>query len=100
MKYKDNIDPFFRKMYGLMRSRPEIFKIKRLRGMRGYCNDDGTEIVVDHRDEILSTLIHEVIHYLHPDWSEKTVQAAERYIINKTSARRATNILKQFSQLL
>jgi hypothetical protein len=83
-----------------MDTKPEIFKLKKMRNERGYCLDDGTEIALDHRDELLSTLIHEVIHYLHPTWSEKAVLNAEKYIINHVTPKRAGNILKRLAKIL
>lgn len=100
MIYRDNINPFIRKLYKLLEQKPEIFKLKKMKDVRGYCLNDGTEIALDHRDELLSTLIHEVIHYFHPDWSEKTVRSAEKYIINNISPKRAGNIVKKLSQAL
>lgn len=101
MIYRDNIDPFIRKMYRLLETKPEIFKIKDLgKKTAGHCLDDGSEIALHYKHDIISTLIHEVIHYLHPDWSEKTVLAAEKYIINHISPRRAANIVKKLSQAL
>jgi len=101
MIYRDNIDSFIRKMYYLMDTRPEIFKVKNLGDKTaGHCMDDGSEIAVHYKHDIVSTLIHEVIHYLHPDWSEKAVLGAEKYLINNISPKRATNILKRFTKTL
>ena len=44
--------------------------------------DDGSEIALHYKHDVISTLVHEVIHYYHPDWSEKAVLGAEKYIID------------------
>ena len=91
-----DVDKFIRRMYRVLDQRPEIFVIKKMKKERGYCMDDKSEVAVDHRDEILSTLVHEMVHYLEPKWSEAKVLRAEKYIMNKVTPRRAANILKRF----
>lgn len=84
-----------------MDEKPEIFKVRNLgKGTAGHCMTDGSEIALHYKHDLISTLIHEVIHYYHPTWSERAVLNAEKYIIDNISARRATNILKRFSQIL
>ena len=101
MIYRDNIDAFIRKMYRLLKEKPHIFKIKDLgHKTAGHCMDDGSEIALHYKHDVISTLVHEVIHYLHPDWSEKAVLGAEKYIMNNITPRRATNILKRLTNTL
>ena len=96
-----DVAAFVRKIYRLMDTRPEIFKVKDLgNGTAGHCMDDGSEIAVHYKHDLLSTLIHEVVHYYYPGWSERKVLRTEKYIINNITARQATNILKRFTQTL
>lgn len=87
-----------RKFYRLMNTKPEIFHVKDL-GNRtaGICDDN---IQVNYKHDVVSVLIHEVIHYLHDDWSESKVLREESYLINSIGERRAKNILKRFSQII
>lgn len=62
---------------------------------------DGTAtIVLDHRKDILPTIIHEFLHYKYQDWSEEEISDMEEAIINKLSDRRVKNILKKFADAL
>lgn len=98
MIYRDNIDSFIRKIYRLLDTKPEIFSIKDLGDKTaGECDE---EIRIHFKHDVISTLVHEVIHYLHPDWSERAVLSAEKYIMNNISPKRATNILKKFTKTL
>lgn len=57
-------------------------------------------VTIDHRQDLLSTLIHEFLHYQYPEWSEDKVAETEKLIVNKLSQRRVKNILKRFSDAL
>lgn len=49
-----------------------FFILKKLRGAHGYCDwEDG--ILLDYRRDFISTIVHECIHFIEPDWSEKRV---------------------------
>lgn len=91
---------FIRKLYRLLLNKPEIFEIKKLSKVRGYCADDGSSIELDYRDEIISTLIHEALHYLHPDWSESKVLFHEKYLMHNFSKTQVKNIIKKFATAL
>jgi hypothetical protein len=57
-------------------------------------------VTIDHRTDILSTLIHEFLHYQYPELSEDKVIETEHLIVNKLSQTRVKNILKKFSEAL
>ena len=57
-------------------------------------------VTIDHRQDLLSTLIHEFLHYRYPEWAEDKVGEVEKMIVNKLSQRRVKNILKKFSEAL
>jgi hypothetical protein len=57
-------------------------------------------ITIDHRTDLLSTLIHEFLHYQYPEWAEEKISETETHIVNKLSQRRVKNILKKFSDAL
>lgn len=99
-RYKENISHFTKRLYRLLRHKPEIFKIRKLRGARGWCFDDIDLIELDYRDEMISTLVHETLHYIHPDWSETKVLEGERWIMNNLSPVQVKNILKRFVAIL
>lgn len=94
------LDLFVRRLHRLLRTRPEIFEVGKLKKIRGYCKDDGSKIGLDYRDELIPTLLHEVLHYVHPDWDEQKVLKHEKIIINKLSKTRVKNIIKRFASVL
>ena len=91
---------FLNKLYRLFENKPKIFKLKKLRRARGYCHGKEEKIELDYREELLSTLIHEALHFMYPDWEEDDILAHEIYLINEITPRQAINILKRFSKTL
>lgn len=45
--------------------------------LMGLCNHENGAITIDPKVAIVSTLLHELIHRKHPEWSERRVQRAE-----------------------
>lgn len=43
----------------------------------GMCNHNDDTITIDPKVAIVSTLLHELIHRKHPDWSEARVKRGE-----------------------
>ena len=77
-----------------------LIKMKSYSGFINYDIDGSAEIKIDYRDDFVPTLIHEVLHYLHPDWSEDQVERAERILINKLTKRQIKNIIKRIADAL
>ena len=94
-----NVYPFLTRMYRLFRTAPEIFILKKLR-YEGDYNPDTDVIRIDYRKEFVSTLVHEVLHYLYPKWTEWEVIHEERRIMNSLTLIQVKHILKKFSHLL
>lgn len=98
-KYKKTkVYPFLSQMYNLFKTKPELFVFKKMK-FEGEYDPVGEIIYMDYRKEILSTLIHEVIHYLHYEWCETKVIREERKIVNSLSQRQIKNIIKRFSSV-
>ena len=96
-----SIDSIIRRTYRLLRTRPEMFRLDRLkRGYAGLYWPDEQQIELSYRHDILSTLFHEVLHHLYPSWPEKRILSAESFIMRHISQRRAINILKRFAAIL
>lgn len=77
--------------------------------MRTYCGEilynpnDKTELAevrLDHRHKVISTLIHEFLHFNHPTWSESSILKLESAIINSLTDRQIKNIIKRFAEAL
>lgn len=97
---KEDCDKMYKKIIHLINiSEKNFFTIKKLRGVMGYCAwENGIQL--DYRRELLSTLVHECVHFLEPDWAESQVLYAEKRIINEMSADDAITLLKTFVLVL
>lgn len=77
-----------------------MFRLERLHiNVAGLYHDD-ERIEISYRHDILSVLIHEVLHHYYPSWPEKRVLSAEKFIMDHLSRRRAVNILKKLASIL
>lgn len=92
------------KIYRLFEERPDMFIFKRMPKYRGLwepgSDAEHDRILIDHRDEILATLIHECLHHFYPEWPEKVVYGMEQRVIQHISARQATNLLRRFGNII
>lgn len=94
---------YTRKLYRFLRGQPAI-EFKKLRKNRGNIiwKSDGDDVIVelDHREEVVSTLIHEFLHYEHYDWTEEQVLCMEKEIVDSLSHRQVRNILKRLVEII
>lgn len=99
-KYKKTkVYPFLSQMYNLFKTKPELFVFKKMKFEGEY--DPVSEIIyVDYRKEILSTICHETLHLLHPEWPESKVIKEEYIIMNNMSVCQVKHLIKKFSNIL
>lgn len=67
----------FRRVLSRIKEKPKgFFKFRKMRGVRGlwHCGD---LIEIDHRKEIVPTIVHEVLHDLYDEKTEKWVYQVE-----------------------
>lgn len=94
---------FTRRMFRLFKEQPELFTLKKLRGVHGWCiKDEEAEdsVLLDYRCDLIAALVHECIHYLHDTWCETKVLQLERNIMNQLSLKQVKNIIKRFATIL
>lgn len=91
---------FLHELYTFLKERSDLIILKKTRGMEGRYEPPDDEIVIDYRKEFIPTLIHEVMHCLHPQWCETKVAIKEREIINAITLRQCKNIIKVFASYL
>lgn len=60
----------------------------------------GGKIEIDTQGEAIRVIVHELIHEVKPDWSEKKVEAMERQLMATLSHRQLKNILTAFVRRL
>jgi beta-galactosidase GanA len=96
-------DYYVRRLYQFLREGHSIALTK----TRGYVGeitypfeDDTAHVKLDFRRDIISTLIHEFLHHIHPEWSESDILRAESRLINSLSERQVRNIIKRFAEAL
>jgi hypothetical protein len=80
---------------------PSFFHIRKLRGYAGWCvwedTSLGDHIQLDYRSSLLSTAIHECVHYLFPHWPETQVRYAEKRIINNVDTLNLSKLLLELT---
>lgn len=79
-----------------------IIEFKRMKFYRGFIvtHKYPTVVQLDYTDKLFPTLIHEFLHYIHPDWCESKILRAEREFVAKLTDRQIRNILKKFAESL
>ena len=68
--------------------------LKKLKTVHGWCHEEDDYVEIDYRKEFILTVIHEVIHYIQPNWSESMVMYAEKRIINTITVDDVVYLLK------
>lgn len=97
---KTNVYPFLSKMYKIFNTKPDLFTLQKLHNYQGICDWEEDSIKIDYRKEFISTIVHEVLHYIHPNWSESKVLREETKIMNSLSFCQIRRILQRFVQFL
>lgn len=100
---KKEICQYVRKIHRFLNNSTKNTVIfKKHRGYRGMIHFEESErlITLDPRDKVISTLVHEILHDMHPNWSETDILEMERKLINSMSNTQIKNILKKLSAVL
>ena len=84
---------FIGQLYKFLKTQNDIIILKKLHGKEGEYDPVAEQIVIDYRKEFISTLVHEVLHYLHPYWCESKVIRKEHEIMNTITVRQCKNII-------
>lgn len=57
---------------------------------------EGNWIRVNPKLDIVSTIVHEIIHLLQPDWEEERVLKTEERVVKRLTRKQAVAILRAF----
>lgn len=106
MKMEKNINPkyldeeklkiIFKEIIKRIKSKPVgFFKFKKLRATRGIWYG-GEEILIDHRREVVPTIIHEMLHDIYENNNEKWVATVESKITQIISSNDVFTLLTEF----
>lgn len=98
---KNEVNKFTRKLYRFLGNGHKVH-IKLMTDNRGEIlyELNPTHIHLDPRDELVPTLIHEALHYFHPEASEEWVLRMEKKIVSKLSERQMRNIIRRLANLI
>ena len=88
------------KLYAFLRSHPKKIILKKLNRMHGTYDYGTDEVELDYRRELIPTIIHESLHYYHPELSETDILKKEKNIINQLSIQQIRNIIKKLGKVL
>jgi len=77
-----------------------VVKFFRSKDTAGLCHFDQKLIELNPHEDIISTLVHEMLHSIHPNWPEEKVEANEKYIMQKLSHKQMANLLMALSASL
>ena len=77
---------------------PEFVLSKKLKHIVGWC--DYSKIGLGVFYDIIPTIIHEMIHYTHEDWSETKVTSAESLVKRYIKMKDVIIILKLFLEII
>lgn len=93
------VNQFTKKLYKFLND-GHTFKFRKMGHLRGhiYTHTFPTEIHLDHRSTLISTLIHEALHYFYPEASETWILKMERKLINEITDRQVRNIIRRWAQ--
>lgn len=84
-----------KKLYRFLRHHSDLISFEKLpRNVYGYYEMETHEIIIDYRRDIISTLIHEFLHHIYPEWCETKVIKMESRLINSMSPKQIKNIIK------
>jgi len=90
---KKNIYTFLSKVYSRLRSEDFMVRLLKSTKLHGRCYRGARWIELNPDGEILSTLVHEMIHDIYPSWTEKKVASSERLVMAQLSHRQMINLM-------
>jgi len=96
---RTEVSQFTRKLYKFLKDDHKI-EFKKMRAYVGQIETETypTVILLDHRKDLIPTLIHEALHYFYPDASETWVLKMEKKIVSQLSQQQVRNIIRCLGQ--
>lgn len=84
------------------RLKNDSFNLRFMRtpGVHGFCYPGADLIKMNPQGQVLSTLVHEMIHDIHPNWEEDRVMAREREVMAQLSHRQMANLMVAMGRAL
>ena len=90
---KRQADYYLHRCYKLLADHNTIFRHKKFKGnLHGIAYSFIQSMAVDMRKDCLSTIIHESLHILYGNWTEKKVREVEAGVVNHMSQLQFQNL--------
>ena len=90
---------YLKHIHKLIKRKNVWFLVQRIPD-HGYCDINGglapIVIILDPRREFIPTLVHECLHGIYPDYSERKVHHLERVIMQNITSRQVMSLLRCF----
>jgi len=91
------------RVYKLLKDPESFLRLKRIRPegkleIAGLAYPWANVQVVDPRRDILPSTIHESLHLIYPNWTEKKVKSTENQIVMKMSIKQFSNLLFRLAE--
>lgn len=84
---------YLRRIYGLLQHGDTVLRLRKFKGnIEGVAIDAVQYMAVDPRRNFGSTVIHECLHILYPNWCESKVLKTEEGIANTLTERQWRNL--------
>jgi hypothetical protein len=97
---KTQADYYLHRCYRLLADPDTVLRHKRLKGnLHGLAFSVVQSMTVDFRKDALSTIIHECLHIIYPDWTEKCVIAAEKGIVDNMTQLQFQNLCYRIAHM-
>jgi hypothetical protein len=92
---------FIRKLYRFFEQGHRI-EFKKMPATHGaiWPEEYPTKMLLNPKGEMFTTIIHEALHYMNPEWCETQVIREEIRIVDKLTDRQVRNIIKRFAKAL
>lgn len=97
---KQELYRFTQKVYARLRDPEFDIKLFRSKDTLGLCHFDKKCIEINPKSDMLSTLLHEMLHSINPEWSEEKVLQQEAIIMKQLSHRQMANLMLAFGEAL
>lgn len=82
------------RFYHVLKNQEITLSFHKHKGLCGTYDASQELITLDHRRDFIPTIIHEMLHFLHPEWCESKVLSHERKIATTLTPRQAINMMK------
>jgi len=90
---KNQLYKFTYEIYNRLNKDGFVLRFMRAPGVHGYCFPGADLIKMNPQGEVLATLVHEMIHDIHPKWNEDRVLAHEREVMAQLSHLQMANLM-------